>query len=297
MRENFKIEKELLFKNNIKEITSISLDSDYKLDNGVLVGNFLISGDYRIHEVSINKEKFNFKLPFKHNITDDIDKTTLKVEITDFVYDYKKDELMVNIEYEVIGDRKDILIFENEETLDDFLNKREVEVIDTRLEEIKEEIETHDNTSEESQTEDVIIIPYKSNEKNDEDIEEEKIVRNEEKRYKNIDDEKKEDYIDEEDKDLRKYGIDKDNNENNQYKEEINLNLIKEENGIQTEEIINSVSNIQDKFITYKIYKVEENDTLEGIILKYHTSIDELKEYNELGNINVGDKIIIPTYE
>ena len=36
MKESFKIEKELLFKHNIKDITSISLDRDYKIDNNVI---------------------------------------------------------------------------------------------------------------------------------------------------------------------------------------------------------------------------------------------------------------------
>ncbi len=32
MKENKHIEKELLFKNNVKDITSISLDSNYKVE-------------------------------------------------------------------------------------------------------------------------------------------------------------------------------------------------------------------------------------------------------------------------
>ena len=275
MRENFKIEKELLFKNNIKEITSISLDSDYKFDNDQIVGNFIVSGDYRIHEVSINREKFNFKIPFKHNIAKDIDNDTLKLEITDFVYDYKKDDLMVNIEYEIIGERKDILIFENEETLDDFLNKREVEVIDTRIDEIKNKLNEELNTEKDeniNKTEKII------NKVKDE-------VDNNEFRFvkKDIIIEKKP-----EDNKIEEFDIE----------DRINKNLNSENrDSIQTEEIINNVSTIQDKFITYKIYKVKENDTLESILLNFHSNIEELKEYNELNNINVGDKIIIPIDE
>ena len=55
MKENMHIEKELLFKNNIKDITSISLDSDYKIEGKKIIGNFIIDGEYKIHEVSINK--------------------------------------------------------------------------------------------------------------------------------------------------------------------------------------------------------------------------------------------------
>jgi len=62
MRETKNIEKELLFKNNIKDITSISIDCDYKKNNQKIEGNFIISGEYKIHEISLNKEKFNFKI-------------------------------------------------------------------------------------------------------------------------------------------------------------------------------------------------------------------------------------------
>ena len=97
MKENKRIEKELLFKNNIKDITSISIDSDFKAENGFITGNFIISGDYKIHELSLNREKFNFKIPFKHELESDIDLSTVKIEITNFIYDYNKDELLVNI--------------------------------------------------------------------------------------------------------------------------------------------------------------------------------------------------------
>ena len=143
-----KIEKELLFKNNIREITSISLDTDYKVQGDIISGDFIINGDYKIHEVSINKEKFNFKIPFKETIDKDINLDSVKLEITNFEYDYRKDELLVNIEYNIEGDRKDILIFDNEESLEEYLNDKQIEVIDTRLEEINKEIERLKETDE-----------------------------------------------------------------------------------------------------------------------------------------------------
>ena len=103
MKENKCIEKELLFKNNIKEITSISLDSEYKIDKKNIIGNFLISGDYKIHEVSINREKFNYKIPFKHELENDIEDESVKLEITNFEYDYKRDRLDEQLEAEVIS--------------------------------------------------------------------------------------------------------------------------------------------------------------------------------------------------
>ena len=227
MKKNIKLEKELLFKNNIKEITSISLDSDYKVLGNELVGNFLVNGEYKIHEVSINKEKFEFKRPFKVELDNDIDEETIKLEINNFEYDYKKDELLINIEYEVIGDKKEIIVFEDKEALDEFLMNRNVEVI-----------------SDNNEIEEIL------NDKVERDFLNTEVVSS----------------------DIR-------------------------EDTIKPEEVINSLDKPKDNFITYQIYKIKENDTLESIVLKHKTTVDELKEYNDLSNLNINDKIIIPYYE
>ena len=263
MRENKHIEKELLFKNNIKDITSISLDSDYKIENSSLVGNFIISGEYKIHEVSINREKFNFKIPFNIEIDKDIDKKTIKLEITNFVYDYKQDELIVNIDYEILGDRESVLLFDDEESLDEFLNKREVEVIDTRLDEIK-------NTTERKSIDKIEEKELDTDIKN-------KIELNDSQNNTRLDN--------------------NDNLDDLGNKIDIIEPKKEEREQINTNEIINSIDTNNDKFITYKVYKIHENETLESIVIKYHTTIDDLKEYNDLNNLNIGDKIIIPNYE
>lgn len=263
MRENKHIEKELLFKNNIKDITSISLDSDYKIENSSLVGNFIISGEYKIHEVSINREKFNFKIPFNIEIDKDIDKKTIKLEITNFVYDYKQDELIVNIDYEILGDRESVLLFDDEESLDEFLNKREVEIIDTRLDEIK-------NTTERKSIDKIEEKELDTDIKN-------KIELNDSQNNTRLDT--------------------NDNLDDLENKIDIIETKEEEREQINTNEIINSIDTNNDKFITYKVYKIHENETLESIVIKYHTTIDDLKEYNDLSNLNIGDKIIIPSYE
>jgi len=231
MKKSLKLDKELLFKNNIKEITSISLDSDYKVEDNYVVGNFIINGDYKIHEVSINKEKFDFKIPFKVELESEIDGDTIKLEIINFEYDFKKDELLVNIEYEVKGDKKDIIVFEDKEALDEFLLNRDVEVI--------------------------------SDDSEDEQIEYEKV----EEVPENIE-------------------VDTNNYRNNN-----------KEDNIKPEEVIKTLDKPKDNFITYQIYKIKENDTLESIVLKYKITVDELKEYNDLSSLNINDKIIIPYYE
>ena len=49
-----------------------------------------------------------------------------------------------------------------------------------------------------------------------------------------------------------------------------------------------------DNYYTYKVYIVREGDTIESICNKYNVDISNIKEYNNIENINIGDKIIIP---
>ena len=50
----------------------------------------------------------------------------------------------------------------------------------------------------------------------------------------------------------------------------------------------------EDKYTTYKVYIVEETDTVESICTKYSISKEELEKYNDLNNFKIKDKIIIP---
>lgn len=56
--------------------------------------------------------------------------------------------------------------------------------------------------------------------------------------------------------------------------------------------------NIDETYNTYKICIVRENDTLESILEKYSVAKETLEMYNDISEIKLGDKIIIPvTYE
>jgi LysM domain protein len=39
---------------------------------------------------------------------------------------------------------------------------------------------------------------------------------------------------------------------------------------------------------------MRSEDTLESILVKYNVTMDEIKEYNDIDNINIGSKIVIP---
>lgn len=130
MSEAFVVERDFLFKDSIFEITSISVEHDEDINGSNLEGDFIISGDYRLHEISINKEDFSFKLPFIHEIRSNVNLDTVNLEITDFTYELNNnDELHVHIEYIVSGEQS-LIEFADEKDLSEFLNKTDAEVVD-----------------------------------------------------------------------------------------------------------------------------------------------------------------------
>lgn len=50
----------------------------------------------------------------------------------------------------------------------------------------------------------------------------------------------------------------------------------------------------ESNFSKYKVYIMRSEDTLESILVKYNVTMDEIKEYNDIDNINTGSKIVIP---
>ena len=50
----------------------------------------------------------------------------------------------------------------------------------------------------------------------------------------------------------------------------------------------------ESNFSKYKVYIMRSEDTLESILVKYNVTTDEIKEYNDIDNINIGSKIVIP---
>ena len=97
--------KEIAFDSKIAEICSISLEHELDCGETSIEGNFIVSGEFRSHEVSINKEAFLYKLPFSVDVTDKIVKESVDFEITDFTYEILGDNLLkVNIEFMVTAD-------------------------------------------------------------------------------------------------------------------------------------------------------------------------------------------------
>jgi len=58
--------------------------------------------------------------------------------------------------------------------------------------------------------------------------------------------------------------------------------------------IFSNLTSNDESFSTYHVYFVRESDTLEGIMDKYKISREELANYNDLDDVKVGTKLIVP---
>lgn len=52
---------------------------------------------------------------------------------------------------------------------------------------------------------------------------------------------------------------------------------------------------VESEFSTYRVYILREEDTLETVMIKYGVSKEALEEYNNLNELKIGDKLIIPS--
>lgn len=145
--------KDIKFSSNISEILSISLEHEYTVNELGVLGNFIVSGEYKTHEVSVNKENFEKVLPFSVDLTTKIDTDSLDFAIEDFTYELiDKNTLKVNIEYSIKANLLKEEVFESvedaNETLEDMLDNIDFEEKEERNEEVIEE-KTEEKVEEE----------------------------------------------------------------------------------------------------------------------------------------------------
>ena len=228
MKQVIPFYKEIVFKSNIANLTSISLEHTEKVLDGEVSGEFIIYGDYKEHNDTTEKENFKYKLPFTALIPNDIDPNTVRIDISDFRYEQiDADVLRIDIDFCIEGD--EVRCFKDNETLEDeVLVKLEAEEVDKYLDEqinevlnIKEEVKVVEEPLLEEQRDEVI-------------------------------------------------------KEITEHKEE----------KVETVE----------EYVTYHVHVVGNNDSLEKIIKEYNTNIDMLNQYNDIKELKVGDKVIIPEY-
>ena len=162
--------KEINFDNKINEITSISLEEKYNTTDDTINGEFKVFGDYKSHELSVNKENFEYKLPFSVDLSERINSDTLTFEITDFSYDILNENILkVNIEFkieaeEIKEDKKETNLEETLELLEERNENIEPELIKKEIP--KAIIEPKENIEEirlNEEQEETIIDSIKDN--------------------------------------------------------------------------------------------------------------------------------------
>jgi hypothetical protein len=80
--------KEIIFKTNLSEITSISLEHTLQVDkNNRVTGEFIVSGEYKMVDTSVNVEPFSFNIPFEVNVDEKYIIDNVIVDIYDFYYE------------------------------------------------------------------------------------------------------------------------------------------------------------------------------------------------------------------
>ena len=200
MKKIVPYKKELEFKTEVAEIASISLEHTLqKVGDNYISGNFMLNGEYKIVDISVNTEKFDFELPFEISIDKKYDTSNLTIDIDDFYYELKGDKMAVNI---------DVL-------LDNLEEKEEVRTVIEP--EVKKEVKVEEKKE----------VPLET-------------------------------------------------------KDEVRENFL------------NNL-NVTEAYRTYKVYIIREGDTLNSILERFQVTKEDLEAYNDISNITVGLKIIIPT--
>lgn len=147
-------EKKVKFDTPISEICSISLEHEITKNDGEILGNFLITGTYKEHELSINKTDFNFTLPFSVELTTRVDLSSLDMSIDNFTYDLNGSDLDIKIDYIIEAqDLKEEPVFERVDQ-----DIEPITLIEEEKEKINDEIKEEINNNEEREIKSETII-------------------------------------------------------------------------------------------------------------------------------------------
>ena len=92
MRQTIPFKKNLVLNNKFDNITSLTLEHDYLVDEDAVKGEFIINGTYHATEASLIDEDFYQKLPFEIALSDRIIKDSINLTIDDFSYNKVSDD-------------------------------------------------------------------------------------------------------------------------------------------------------------------------------------------------------------
>ena len=158
MKNIIPFKKDIIFKTKLGEITSISLENTLKLIDGVIEGDFIISGEYKEDIDSENEKPFNLKLPFKSIMDDRFTTDKAVVDIDDFYYEIKDNNILL-VSIDVLIDKleeKPLIessnIIEEEKNIEQEVIQKDdmnIEIRNIDSDEIKDKITTIFNTDSE----------------------------------------------------------------------------------------------------------------------------------------------------
>ncbi|MFA5603965.1 MAG: LysM peptidoglycan-binding domain-containing protein [Bacilli bacterium] len=238
MNKIIPFKKEIIFKTNLSEITSISLEHTLQVDkDNMVTGEFIISGDYKMVDTSVNVESFSFNVPFEVSIDERYIIDNVVVDIYDFYYEIINNNIL-SINIEVLIDQleeKPLIEESKEESIPE-----EPKIVEPKIEQI------YDLEEKAEEVKNSYIEELREAEKGTNDREEE-------------------------------------------------IEMVGNRNEEMTNSLFDNFDSSSETYTTYKIYIVREGDTLELLIQNYGISKEELGLYNNINEISVGDKLIIPS--
>jgi len=301
MRKIVPFNNVLTFNTSVFEITAISLEHSLEKNEDELSGIFYISGEYKILNGGINPEKFSFELPFDIALGMRYDMRSMIVDIDDFRYELiDNNKMKVNIDLYIDGEEieeevKEVLNVQ--EKLDKSIKEGEDEPApaeeslkssgvsednceqeNTRCEEVEVEVE---NESEEDYEEEYENTNFLEGENNMDNVNEE-VLEND----------KVKDTMENDIK--RESEIVKDFIYNDEIKSQEKIIDIDNDTLLENNNILNNL-NDEERYVTYKVYRIVDGDTIDSILTKYKVSKEELLNYNEnISDLKAGDKLIIP---
>ena len=258
MKQIISFEKEIAFKTMIGEVTSISLEHTLAFQGpSTISGDMIVSGTYKMTEASTLEEDFQYAIPVDIMLTKELEEDNRSITIHNFTYDIRNEDTL-HLYIDVLVKGREVIELEEDE--------KEV------IEPVREEQPKIDEEQKEDTTNDNKELLT------DIEVEEsQKVIDN------IINTDKKEEVVIEDKKE-----------------EPVIKNDTQEEVKTTTDtKVMNSIfsafANTEETYTTYSVYLLRENDSIENIIENYGVTREELSYYNDLDNLNVGSKIIIPT--
>lgn len=301
MREIVSFNKEIPFKTKIYKIASISLEHTLKKkEENIIDGNFILSGTYKMTETTNLEEAFNYKIPANIIIDNKYDTNELEVDIDNFTYEVIDEEILkvfIDIKLDNLNLKEEI-IDKKEVKTEDYIEKiEEINLEEDPLEELEKLEREIDKQIEEDRKKEE---QEKELSRNNEDlIKEEPQKKDEEIEILDFSDSnsQREENLFKEIETKKDFEIPSNKVMNQNTQKEALKQTEKEENIMQdqnVESIFMSFDNAQETYSTYRVYIVRENDNIETILNKYKISKEQLEEYNNLQEVRIGTKIIIP---